>query len=258
MAVVSNTQANNATSIQQAQNKAKQLKEREDIEKSKVKVEPGGTKRAATTAVNPKGDLDGKAFMKLLLTELKYQDPTQPMDSEKMLAQTSQLATLETQESTNKLMKELAQSLKAQTSSGANAYAISAIGKLADIGDSNIEVVSDDIQENFDIYSPQALQGDGKLVIKNSNGEVVYTRDLSSIKKGANSFQWNYTDNAGTRVPNGSYSVAVEYEDETGATKTLKPGVYKVEAVKFEKGIAKLKLGNKYVAMNDVKEFLGE
>ena len=40
-------------------------------------------------------------FLKLLLVELQHQDPTEPMDSEKILSQTSQLATLESAQNTN-------------------------------------------------------------------------------------------------------------------------------------------------------------
>lgn len=45
-----------------------------------------------TVAVkNPKADLDRDAFLKLLVAQLKYQDPTQPADTSQMLAQSAQL-----------------------------------------------------------------------------------------------------------------------------------------------------------------------
>ena len=87
-----------------------------------------------TAGTNPNAQLDKDAFMKLLLTELQYQDPTSPMDTEKMLTQTSQLAALEMQENTNKMMQKLADQLKNST----NMYAVSVLGKMAKIGDSNI------------------------------------------------------------------------------------------------------------------------
>ena len=66
-------------------------------------------------------------FMTLLLVELQHQDPTEPMDSEKILSQTSQLATLEASENTNKALADLATSLGASQ----NFSSISAIGKTA-------------------------------------------------------------------------------------------------------------------------------
>ncbi len=251
--MVNSVAMDNQTAIAQAKEKQRQ----EQIRRDTVAIDPNGNERAATTATNPKGDLDGKAFMKLLLTELKYQDPTQPMDSEKMLAQTSQLATLETQESTNKLMKELAQSLKAQSSSGANAYAISAIGKLANMGSVDLAVTKEQTGTSFDIYFPEVGDGRGTLSIVNSEGTQVYTEPVDNIAKGVRSFGWNLNDTAGARVDNDTYTVSVVYTDKNGKERKVKPGLYPVEAVKFVKGEAQLKLGNKYVPMKSIKEFMG-
>ncbi|OQX73565.1 MAG: hypothetical protein B6D59_05275 [Campylobacteraceae bacterium 4484_4] len=85
------------------------------------------TKPNDNIAVNPKSILGKDDFLKLLLTELSYQDPTSPMDTEKILTQTSQLATLETQQNTNKVMTELANRFKMEQSMSA----ISAIGRTA-------------------------------------------------------------------------------------------------------------------------------
>lgn len=46
---------------------------------------------ATTTAENPSTLLDRDAFLKLLVAQLKYQDPTKPADSSQMLAQSAQL-----------------------------------------------------------------------------------------------------------------------------------------------------------------------
>lgn len=40
-------------------------------------------------------ELAGDDFMNLFITQLKYQDPTSPMDTNQMLAQVTQLATME-------------------------------------------------------------------------------------------------------------------------------------------------------------------
>jgi len=43
----------------------------------------------------PKQSLDSEAFMQLLVTQLRNQDPSSPMDTNQMIAQTTQLATME-------------------------------------------------------------------------------------------------------------------------------------------------------------------
>ncbi len=210
--------------------------------------------KGASTIVNPKSKLDGQAFMKLLLTELKYQDPTQPMDSDKMLTQTSQLATLETQESTNKLMKELAAQLKAQTKSGANAYAISAIGKIATMGDVKLAVDDKSTKLLYELYFEKPVK-EGSIIIKDKDDKVVKTQGLEEGKNGVQSFAWDLKNDEGGRVENGAYTATAVYKDEDGKEHRISLGTYPVEAVKFKEGVALLKLGSKYVPMNDIKEF---
>ncbi len=41
------------------------------------------------------GSLSSDAFLKLFVTQLKYQDPTQPMDPSAMMAQLAQLSTVQ-------------------------------------------------------------------------------------------------------------------------------------------------------------------
>jgi flagellar basal-body rod modification protein FlgD len=43
----------------------------------------------------PKQTLDSEAFMSLLVTQLKNQDPSSPMDTNQMIGQTTQLAMME-------------------------------------------------------------------------------------------------------------------------------------------------------------------
>jgi flagellar basal-body rod modification protein FlgD len=42
------------------------------------------------------GGLDGEAFLKLMVAQLRYQNPFEPMDSSQMLQQTAALTTVET------------------------------------------------------------------------------------------------------------------------------------------------------------------
>ncbi|MEL4318662.1 flagellar hook capping FlgD N-terminal domain-containing protein [Leifsonia sp. YIM 134122] len=50
---------------------------------------------ASTPARTPKQSLDAEAFMSLLVAQLRSQDPSSPMDSNQMIAQTTQLAMME-------------------------------------------------------------------------------------------------------------------------------------------------------------------
>jgi flagellar basal-body rod modification protein FlgD len=54
----------------------------------------GGMYTTAPTRA-PKQTLDSEAFMSLLVTQLKNQDPSSPMDTTQMIGQTTQLAMME-------------------------------------------------------------------------------------------------------------------------------------------------------------------
>ncbi|WP_263732626.1 flagellar hook assembly protein FlgD [Cellulomonas sp. SG140] len=51
--------------------------------------------RTAATAPKDKTQLDSKAFMQLLIAQLKNQDPSSPMDTSAMMTQTTQMSTMQ-------------------------------------------------------------------------------------------------------------------------------------------------------------------
>jgi flagellar basal-body rod modification protein FlgD len=50
---------------------------------------------SGSTTRAPKQTMDSEVFMKLLVTQLRTQDPTSPMDSNQMISQTTQLSMME-------------------------------------------------------------------------------------------------------------------------------------------------------------------
>lgn len=212
------------------------------------------TDSTATTATNPNAKLDGQAFMTLLLKELEYQDPTSPMDTDKMLSQTSQLATLETQENTSKIMQELAAQLKAQSSSGLNSYAISSIGKMATLSNANLTVEDKTKELKVDAYIPEEATS-AVITIKDSNNKVVKTANFKVSGRGTVTYTWDRKNDSGGRVDSGTYMVSAKYMTKDGKSKTASVNKFPVQAVKFESGNAMVKLGSKYYPISNVKEF---
>jgi len=58
-------------------------------------VTTGLTTTGAGTPASPLKSLDENAFLKLLVAQMKYQDPSKPMDTNEMMAQTSTLTQVE-------------------------------------------------------------------------------------------------------------------------------------------------------------------
>jgi flagellar basal-body rod modification protein FlgD len=205
------------------------------------------TNKDNTIATNPKSVLGKDDFMQLLLTELQYQDPTDPMDSDKILTQTSELATLESADNTNKALENLTKQLNSNSDLGA----ISAIGKMGSLGTNNI-TLSDDNNPTFDLYFKHDIQS-GSVTITDNQNNVVKTITLTPQNSGTYSFNWDGTDEAGDRLPAGSYSITSNYTDGQSSYKTAY-GVYPIESVKFDSGNALLKMGSNYYPLDSVKE----
>lgn len=61
----------------------------------------------AGAAANSLGQLDGDAFLKLLVAQLKYQDPMSPSDGSKMMEQTAQFTQVQTMQQLVEMQQQL-------------------------------------------------------------------------------------------------------------------------------------------------------
>ncbi|MBU0719989.1 flagellar hook capping protein [bacterium] len=187
-------------------------------------------------------------FLKLLLVELQHQDPTEPMDSEKILTQTSQLATLESAENTNKALADLAASL----SSTQQFSTISAIGKTADLGSDAISL-DEGSSTTFEVYFPNDIQ-QGTVNITDIQGNFIKSLDVGTNPSGVYQFTWDGTDAAGNAVESGIYRVSSDYTDQSGTAQQTRLGAYPIESVRFEDGQTLVKVGSSYVPLENIVE----
>ncbi|MCC9206025.1 flagellar hook capping FlgD N-terminal domain-containing protein [Arthrobacter sp. zg-Y769] len=69
-------------------------------------VAAGGITADGTTTRAPKQTMDSEVFMHLLVTQLRNQDPSSPMDTNQMISQTTELASMEQLTSMAKMDEE--------------------------------------------------------------------------------------------------------------------------------------------------------
>lgn len=217
-----------------------------------------------TIASNPGGILDKDAFLKLLLVELEYQDPTDPMDTDKMLTQTSQLAALEMQQNTNTAMQKMVETMQALTASfGASmgTAAVGTIGRMATIKDSTISLKGPDQMVYLKMYLPKDSDESGVAVeIYDEKGKLVFNEKNSvgkSVEKGNYVVTWNGRNNEGNYAGDGKYTAKLIYNDNLGEKITSTYGTYMVEGVVFEDGVTKVKMGGDKVPFDKIKEISG-
>jgi len=208
------------------------------------------------TAVNPKSIMGKDDFLKLLLTELQYQDPTAPMDSEKILSQTSQLASLEAQEKTNNALE----ALTASFSGNKDFAAVSSIGKMARLENAlQLKTTQDGSPSpiNFNLNFDEDIQS-GSINIYNEEGALMKSILLEENTAGQHSFNWDGKTNAGIDASGGKYYIKATYQNEAGLTLDAHAGSYKIESVKFEEGKTFVKLNGSYIAFDQVSEIFDE
>jgi flagellar basal-body rod modification protein FlgD len=203
---------------------------------------------AAATVAKDKSILGKDDFLTLLLVELQHQDPTEPMDSEKILSQTSQLATLESAENTNKALAALAASLGATQQFST----IAAIGKTADLGSDGI-ILDEGSNSTFEVYFPSAIE-QGTVAITDVNGNLVKTLPVGTNPSGVYQFTWDGTDQAGNKADSGIYHVNADYSDPDGNALQTRLGAYPIESVRFDGSTTLVKVGSSYVPLENVVE----
>ncbi len=202
----------------------------------------------ATTTVEDRTTLGKDDFLKLLLVELQHQDPTEPMDSEKILSQTSQLATLESAQNTNDALERLAESLGASQQFST----IAAIGKTADLGSNAIGHDKGNIS-TFEVYFPQEIAA-GSLEILDNDGNIVSTMNVEENPSGVYKFDWDGTLSNGSAAESGIYYITASYSNPEGDALTTRMGAYPIESVRFEDGNTLVKVGSTYVPLENVVE----
>ncbi|EAJ7245794.1 flagellar basal body rod modification protein [Campylobacter coli] len=209
---------------------------------------------------NPNATLDKDAFLKLLLIELQHQDPTDPMDSDKMLTQTSQLSALEMQQNTNTTMQKMVetmQKLSDSFSTSMSTSALGAIGKMATVSDNKIKLTGADELIALKMYLPEDSDENGvTLEIYDRNNKLVFSEksDAKSISQGLFTMEWPGRNNDGVYAGDGEYTVKMVYNNKNGEKITANYGTYPIEGVVFKEGIAYAKMAGQEVPFDAIQE----
>lgn len=196
--------------------------------------------------------LDKDAFMKLLLTQMKNQDPTSPMQSHEMAAQLAQFTSLEKLTNINDGISALQ---KGQEPTH-NFEALGLIGKAVSGDSSRIDRLNEGDSHGISFDLPQDSVKT-ILQIKNADGEVVRTLEASNLKAGKNEVTWNGKSEDGRDMQRGTYTVGVEARNSNGiklAVNTKFAGV--ISGVNFTAQGPVLMIGKQQIALKDVKEIV--
>ena len=138
-------------------------------------------------------------FLNLLLTQLKNQDPSSPMDTNTFTSELVQFSSVEQQITTNSSLTTLIQA----TQGSEVIQATGVVGKQVTLDSTQMPLQNGTGSLNFtNTAEPVAIS------ITNSSGVDVKDASLTSTS-GANTWTWDGTDNSGNQLPDGAYNVTV-------------------------------------------------
>jgi len=173
-------------------------------------------------------------FLKLLVTQLKNQDPLNPMDNAQITSQMAQISTVSGIEKLNATLQGMASSYSANQSLQATAM----IGHSVFVPGSALQLHDGMAQGGIDL--PQAAD---KVVVsvRDGSGRILHQVDLGPQAAGVLGFQWDGATDSGATAVSGSYSFSVEAQQ----------GGTKIEAIALALGlVGGVKQGKDGVLLN--------
>ncbi|OGW55957.1 MAG: hypothetical protein A2Y81_05170 [Nitrospirae bacterium RBG_13_43_8] len=190
-------------------------------------------------------------FLKLFVTQLRYQNPLNPLDNNEFTAQLAQFSSLEQLSNMNSQLHDL---LLFQNSLQ-NTLTSNLIGKQVKILGNEIY-----LKETGEIsYTPQEDVSKVKISFYDSGGKLVREVNLGQQTAGEKSYVWDGTDNSGSRVPEGHYQVKVEAFDDSGNPVNVSTAVYgTVTGITFDNNITYLIINDSLkIQLSEIQEIKG-
>ena len=194
------------------------------------------TLQAGTAAKKDEATEGSDRFLKLLVTQLKNQDPLNPMDNAQVTTQMAQINTVAGINKLNETMSTLALGYNA----GQSLQAASMVGRQVLAEGNALQLGQGGSQGGYVIEAAaEALT----LTVKSASGAVVYSADLGKQPAGMHMFSWDGTASNGQQAAPGAYTfeVAARNGKDSSAAQTLMLG--RVDGVTPAASGAKLSLG---------------
>lgn len=196
-------------------------------------------------------DMDKDAFFKLMMAQLKNQDPTNPLKNHEMAAQLAQFSTLEQMSNMNTTLKEM----KAGNKPIEEFQALNMIGKKVAGDSSKVTRNETDKEHEFIFKLPQDAKAT-EIKVMNAKGDVVREFKFNELKTGENKIVWNGETEDGRKAPAGQYFFQTESTAMSGQkiqVKTDFEGV--ISGMSFSPEGPVLQIGKQSVRLKDVRQF---
>jgi flagellar basal-body rod modification protein FlgD len=184
-------------------------------------------------------------FLRLLTTQLKNQNPLEPLDSNQFTQQLVQFAQVEQQINMNQQLTTLVAMQKATQANTAMSF----LGATATVDGSATKLKDGSATWSFSVDKPSTAT----VNIKSSTGALAYTGTFP-LSPGPQSFQWDGRGNNTTQWPDGDYTLSVTAKDASGNTVAVATEVRgTVDSVDLTQNPPTLKISGQTFTMDKIK-----
>jgi flagellar basal-body rod modification protein FlgD len=191
-----------------------------------------------------------KDFLTLFTTQLKCQDPLDPVKNEAFVAQLAQFSQLEATTGMSETLKAYVDSMAGERMMSST----SMIGKTVAVPDAPAVITKGGKPAQGFVSLPTGAEG-VKLEVFNDKGQLVTNQIMGAQSIGDMPWVWDGTSDAGSQVPAGNYTFKATVISQG---KTLKPPVHVLSTVtgvnqQADKTILLEVAGGKSVKLTDVQ-----
>jgi len=204
-----------------------------------------GTAQTDAELSKQKLDKDLNQFLNLLVTQLKNQDPLDPMDATQFTSQLVQFASVEQQIYQNSNLEKLL--MTAQVSQVSNLSGF--LGHTVEGTGDSFNMVGSTAKMTYDL---EAQAANTTLTISDASGKSVFTTG-GNLDAGKHTFTWDGLDDLGNQMPDGAYNVTVTSLDSAGNEILVKQSVFGVvTAAGADQGQVTLFMGDVTMGLGSV------
>lgn len=216
-----------------------------------VQTSPGAATSTIPAESNP-SELGKEDFLKLLVTQLEYQDPMNPVSNEEFIAQTAQFSSLEQMQNLNTSMTEL---MALERSSG-NAALVSYIGETVEVPGTSVELGRSPAVMGVGLPDSAYLT----LEVRDSQDVLVRTIETEGLLSPDDyRFVWDGTDDSGEPLPQGMYHFTPIAANAEGDPVTTNPFILgQVSGVLYESNTAQLRVNDELVNPDAVRAVISD
>jgi flagellar basal-body rod modification protein FlgD len=151
-------------------------------------------------------------FLQMLMTQLKNQDPSSPMDANSFTQELVQFSGVEQQINTNTSLSQLIQ----LTQDDGLLQSSAMVGKQVSVANSDMPVQNGTGSIQFTVPANEQVA----ISVSDSSGNLL-SQSTVNATQGSNTWHWNATSGNGTSEPDGDYKVTVTTTNATGATSNV-------------------------------------